>query len=349
MNNNPLKTKYLDVLQIFRGIAAIMVIFHHSAASIKYYHKLNYRWLDFVGALGKYGVDFFFVLSGFIIAYSAYYKYNSPHAFNNYIKNRLARIYIPYLPIGIFMLFIYLYLPSMSNGNRDISIITSITLLPFGNPALSVAWTLIFELCFYMLFSFTFLSKKLWRLFVLIWILLIIYTNYFSENYILPVKNSFSYLFLSPYNVEFILGYLLSKIIIKNYKINYLFSVALIVILATIFIYLIYNNIEFFEFSTNFIFAIFVFLFLYFSIFYVNIKIKKTNLMMLVGNATYSIYLIHNPIQMIIIRLFPKINSIFGIFIVLVLTLIVSCFLGYLYYFIFENKLMTIIKKKITV
>lgn len=348
MNNNQLKPKYLDILQVFRGISAIMVILHHSAASIKYYHKLNYEWLDFIGALGKYGVDFFFVLSGFIIAYSAYYKYNSQHAFSNYIKNRLLRIYIPYLPIGIFMLLVYFYLPSISNGNRDISVLTSITLFPFGNPALSVAWTLSFELCFYLLFSVTFISKKLWQLLIVIWIVIIIYTNYFLGNYILPTKNSLAYLILSPYNIEFVMGYLLSEIIVKNYKINYLLSVALILILALIFMYLKYNNIEFFEFSTNLIFAIFVFLFLYFSVFYINFKIKKTTLMMLVGNATYSIYLIHNPIQMIIIRLYPKINSITGIFIVLMLTLTVSCFLGYLYYFIFENKLMTTIKKKIT-
>ena len=136
------KSQYLDVLQIFRGISALMVVLHHSIGSLRYYHKINYPFLDFIGRIGKFGVDFFFVLSGFIITYSAFYKYNEPDSFRNYVKNRLLRVYVPYLPIGIFMLLLYTLLPSFSNGNRDISSFASLTLIPNGRPALSVAWTL---------------------------------------------------------------------------------------------------------------------------------------------------------------------------------------------------------------
>lgn len=348
MNNDQTKTQYLDVLQIFRGIAALMVVIHHSAASLKYYHKINYDSLDFIGTLGKFGVDFFFVLSGFIISYSAYYKYNNPHAFSNYIKHRLARIYVPYLPIGIFMLCLYLFLPIISNGNRDISLLTTFTLFPYGNPALSVAWTLSFELCFYFLFSLTFFSKRIWNLLIIIWIYVILNANYFSGNQILQCKNELLKLVLSPYNIEFILGYLLSRIIVKNYKINYLLTISAVILLALIFLYLKYNSIEFFAFSSNLIFAVFVFSLLYLSVFYLNLKCEKTNLMMLIGNATYSIYLIHNPLQMIVIRYFPRINSVLGVFLILSVAIVTSCFLGYLYYLIFEKKIMGIIMKKIT-
>lgn len=133
------KSQYLDVLQIFRGLAALMVVLHHSIGSLKYYHKIQYPFLDYIAYLGKFGVDFFFVLSGFIITYSAYYKYNEPNAFGNYVKNRLIRIYVPYLPIGVFMLIVYTLLPGFSNSNRDISLLSSLTLIPHGNPALSVA------------------------------------------------------------------------------------------------------------------------------------------------------------------------------------------------------------------
>ena len=164
-------SQYLDILQIFRGTAALMVVLHHTIGSLKYYHKIDYPFLDVVAYLGKFGVDFFFVLSGFIITYSAYYKYNEPNSFRNYIKNRLIRIYVPYLPIGVFMLFLYFFLPGISNNSRDISTLTSLTLIPYGNPALSVAWTLSFELIFYLLFSISFISKKSWYWFVLIWFL----------------------------------------------------------------------------------------------------------------------------------------------------------------------------------
>jgi peptidoglycan/LPS O-acetylase OafA/YrhL len=162
------KSQYLDVLQIFRGIAAVMVVIHHSTGSLKYYHHLDNPFLVFIGLLGKYGVDFFFVLSGFIISYSSYFKIKQPGAFKNYVINRVLRIYIPYLPIGIFMLLLYTYIPSFSSVDRSISTITSLTLFPDGNPALSVAWTLTFEIIFYILFSIMFFSKKLWNYFVVV-------------------------------------------------------------------------------------------------------------------------------------------------------------------------------------
>ena len=110
MDNNS-KTKYLDVLQIFKGIAAIIVVLHHAIGSIKYYHNIEYPILNYIGSFGKFGVDFFFLVSGFIISYAAFYKYSEPNSFSNYLKNRLIRIYTPYLPIGIFMLIAYTLLP----------------------------------------------------------------------------------------------------------------------------------------------------------------------------------------------------------------------------------------------
>lgn len=62
------KVKYLDSLHIYRGIAVLFVVIHHNAASIRYYHNFDSSILSFAGQIGKYGVDFFFVLSGFIIS-----------------------------------------------------------------------------------------------------------------------------------------------------------------------------------------------------------------------------------------------------------------------------------------
>jgi exopolysaccharide production protein ExoZ len=68
------KNRYLNSLQIFRGIAALMVVVHHTVGSLKYYHNIKNSFLDGIGMFGKFGVDFFFILSGFIISYSVYYK-----------------------------------------------------------------------------------------------------------------------------------------------------------------------------------------------------------------------------------------------------------------------------------
>ena len=54
------KVKYLDSLQIYRGLAALFVVIHHNAASIRYYHNFDSSILNFARQIGKYGVDFIF-------------------------------------------------------------------------------------------------------------------------------------------------------------------------------------------------------------------------------------------------------------------------------------------------
>jgi exopolysaccharide production protein ExoZ len=347
MENSSTKSNYLDILQIFRGIAALMVVLHHSIGSIKYYHKVDNYFLDYIGAIGKYGVDFFFVLSGFIITYTAYFKYEESNAFNNYVKNRLIRIYVPYLPIGIFLLLLYTLFPSFSNSNRDISVFTSLTLIPFGNPALSVAWTLSFELCFYLLFSISFFSKKMWNVFILLWLILILLFNYTLLSNIKFLEYPIFRVLFSTYNIEFILGYILAIVILKKiiFKLNIGFVVLLLLVSA--FLYLKFINYTFFNFSINFLFSILSFWAVYISIVYFNKKIKTTSVFMMIGNATYSIYLVHNPLQMIFIRVYPKINSTLTLIFALFLVVVFCCIIGYMYYLLFEKKAIALVKNSL--
>lgn len=341
------KNRYLDVLQIFRGIAALMVVVHHAVGSLHYYHKIDYTLLNLLGKFGKLGVDFFFVLSGFIISYSAYYKYNEPDSFKKYVQHRIIRVYVPYLPIGILMYALYTYLPGFSNGNREISLLTSLTLFPKGNPALSVAWTLTFELCFYLLFSISFYSKKLWNLFMVVWTALILLCNYSPLQNSPILRYPIFRVFFSTYNIEFLIGYVLSLIIIYQIKISTkqkvlgLFSLLLLYFFPTFF------STGTPDFYLNFLFAMAVFFILYTAITTFNYKIPKTALMMDVGNASYSIYLIHNPLQMMVLRLYPKINSAPNLILSLVLVLFLSSLFGYLYYLIFEKKCMEFVKSKL--
>jgi peptidoglycan/LPS O-acetylase OafA/YrhL len=345
--NSQSKNQYLDILQVFRGIAALMVVLHHSVASLRYYHKIDYPLLNYMASIGKFGVDFFFVLSGFIITYSAFFKYKEPKSFNNYIKNRLIRIYVPYLPIGIFMLVVYTLLPGFSNGNRDISLFTSLTLIPQGNPALSVAWTLSFELCFYFLFSISFYSKKVWNCFVFLWFLAIITFNYTTFKSVSFLKIPFFKILLSTYNLEFILGFILAMLVIRKIQLNNILLFSLLILALTSFFFCTFNHLKLFAFDANLLFAMVGFLSIFLATSFGDFKINAKSVMMMVGNATYSIYLIHNPLQMILIRLFPKINSTANAILALVAVLILSSAFGYMYYLIFEKKVMKSVKSKI--
>lgn len=103
------------------------------------------------------GVDFFFVLSGFIIYHSTQGKNLSA-----YTLSRVRRVYLPYLPVGIGIALLYTLAPQFSAGDRYWSWLPTLTLLTVkAETALSVAWTLKHELVFYALFAAFHFSGRL--------------------------------------------------------------------------------------------------------------------------------------------------------------------------------------------
>lgn len=138
-------------LQAGRGLAALaVVVMHSSMAAAAGYSALQYGWT---------GVDFFFVLSGFIIYHSTLERDRGPR---EYATARFRRIYLPYWPIGIGIALLYLALPHLSGSDRSWSWLPTLTLAPVDPaPALAVAWTLKHEVLFYLIFGLFFYSGLL--------------------------------------------------------------------------------------------------------------------------------------------------------------------------------------------
>jgi exopolysaccharide production protein ExoZ len=64
-----------------RGVAALMVVFYHTTRSLSLPQYLGYIPLNNVFGFGHAGVDFFFVLSGFIITRTHTVDIGRPHRF----------------------------------------------------------------------------------------------------------------------------------------------------------------------------------------------------------------------------------------------------------------------------
>ena len=115
----------------------------------------------FAGRFGDFGVDLFFVLSGFVMAHAAV-RYNG--AGTQYWINRVVRIipnywfYTTLLVISIRLLPRGSYLTSWQGS----SLVLSYLLIPntnpngYGNfPTLYAGWTLTYEMFFYLMLSLT--------------------------------------------------------------------------------------------------------------------------------------------------------------------------------------------------
>jgi exopolysaccharide production protein ExoZ len=139
------------------GVAALAVVLLHSALAGR---DFGGPFLGFdIFKHGYLGVDFFFVLSGFIIYHSTVGRGRTP---TEYATARFRRVYLPYWPVGIAVALIYVTFPSVRHGTGEWSWLATLTLAPTDvHPALSVAWTLQHEVTFYVIFGLLYFARLL--------------------------------------------------------------------------------------------------------------------------------------------------------------------------------------------
>jgi|AGTN01.1.fsa_nt_gi Predicted acyltransferases len=339
------KEQYFDVLQVFRGIAALLVVVHHTYISFAFYHHLDVPMLGFIASIGKLGVDFFFVLSGFIITYSTFKNRNNASYLRSYYFNRIIKIYTPYLPISVLMILLYTFLPGVSNSDREFSLVTSLTLIPYGNPALAVAWTLIFEMCFYTIYSLNFVSVRLWNGFLFCWIIYVLVIKLDVES----LSNPLLKLLSSWYNLEFLCGIFIAYLIKREILVRKNIVAITSLLFFISFIIVKYFDLSLFDFHINLLFTIAVSGFVYLGVVYQNMKINRKSVSMLLGNSSYSLYLTHSLIQVLLVRILPRSQFQFVTVLKLMFVIFICCIIGYGYFLIFEKKLMGIIKKKLEI
>ncbi len=175
----------LQSLQACRASAAILVVLFHASGSIfnlpKYFgHKPFGPLFDF----GFAGVDFFFVLSGFIIMHVHGADIGKPRALAAYLWKRFSRIYPAYWVVLALIVPVYFLVPSYGAGHeRDAGVLLrSVLLYPQQHTVLSVAWTLVYEVFFYLLFGLCIIpDRRFGAVVVLVW-MGAIFVGPWSEN-----------------------------------------------------------------------------------------------------------------------------------------------------------------------
>ncbi len=216
--------KRIYSLQVYRGLAALMVVlFHITNCSSERFH------VEFLGkafSFGYVGVDFFFVLSGFIIFFVNHGQIGKPQELSKYLSKRLLRVFPIYWLVTTAKIVVLIVLPSFAKPyETDMGVIAkSYFLIPQRSnlPIIGAAWTLSHEVMFYLIFGLAIAFGIFWfrRIFAM-WgvgilayqVIRIVVGPTFQSNYMLDFV-------FNERNLEFLLG-CLSAYLVLNHRIPY--------------------------------------------------------------------------------------------------------------------------------
>ncbi|MFD7879243.1 acyltransferase family protein [Streptomyces sp. NPDC059766] len=148
----------LRALDGLRLLAALMVCMYHFAGKngpiAESWHQspgLKFPTLSLAATYGSLGVQFFFVISGFVICMSSWGR-----SLGDFFRSRVARLYPAYWVAIVLITAAACVLPAVVHPLRSDEILVNFTMLqqPMGvNRVLGVDWTLWVEVRFYAMFA----------------------------------------------------------------------------------------------------------------------------------------------------------------------------------------------------
>ena len=282
----------LKNIQGLRALAAILVVGCH-------FHDFADRYgfrSEALITIGAWGVDLFFVISGFIMITVNWNKFSKPNASRAFLIRRIVRIFPPYwlvtLVIAATMILsprlFHTWAPNISN------LLPSLLLFPSDEkPILYVGWTLVFEMYFYYVFA-TLLnfSRNIALTVMAIWTVLVlgaqVVTNVDTNAWIGTIFNNIV--------LEFLLG-VVAGYLVLNRPIRFAVPtivLGVIAVTASLFLYALPHNVEATLFHTRFLLVgLPMALILYGSVALEKRRIVVPKAFSYLGDASYSLYLWH--------------------------------------------------------
>ena len=333
-----------QALDGIRGFAAVMVFFYHY--SLELFDPLALYAHFYVFRVSYAFVDFFFVLSGFVIASNYLGKINSMRAFKDFSLKRLIRLYpLLFATVMVFVVLkLYAFLFTDFNFNSEsysleVLFIETIEPLTFMNstPIITskngmnpVSWSISAEMIAYMLFAVFcfFLPRKKWP-FVVSILLGVVFMIY-QERYLYTGDFGFVRGFIN-FSSGVLIFHLYSKVKTNVNLTKVLEGVFIFLVLATLAL-IAFNDNELWNLLLPITFSLGVYVFAQEQ--GLLSKILKTKVMQFLGKISYSFYLNHFIVLWVyyqvvwkVLKLSPSpIVSFVGGIVVLFFVIIVSSF-----------------------
>lgn len=142
-------------VQALRGVAALIVVLYHVSQRLDRFAGPIPGFTE-AAHYGRFGVDIFFVISGFIMAHIGARRPKDSAYFRQFLKHRFIRIVPLYWIVSAMVLAVFLVRPDLVNaGSGRPQVLLSFLLIPnHASFLVGVAWTLAHEMFFYLLFAF---------------------------------------------------------------------------------------------------------------------------------------------------------------------------------------------------
>jgi exopolysaccharide production protein ExoZ len=307
-----------------RGLAALSVVIFHLGPM-----DFHPSWFRVIPLYGETGVQFFFVLSGFIISISSYKYFKNPSYLNSitFLIKRLIRVYPPFFASLIFSVIVNFVLDNHLITFKDFTLTASLNYIYLGGiPPQVVYWTLVHEMQFYFFISLT---------------LLPMFTKY--RNYFIYLFGISSFLIISKLLSNPIVNGNLFRHFHSFYFGIFIFELYRIKIIQNsqpkfvrgFIIQFIVLSVVSIIFLNHRLVASLIATILIATLVLIDPKVNKLNPLLFLGKISYSLYLIHIPI----IKIF---SSIFNVDVIKnsgewFFSIGFTIFMAYIFYLFFEK------------
>lgn len=356
--------RHYDNTNFITGLRAMAILFvfliHSGGGGLRGFGDFSNSIVDY----GRYGVQIFFVISGFTIFYQIFEKgYN----FKKFISVRVIRISLVYFPIIILLFIYYKFTGNVFNSwahrfNDGIISIDNLIMHLFylggfsshyANTIIGVEWTLNIEIFYYIILGFlisaNYIKMNIKNIFIYLFFFL-----FFAIGFaVLAITKKLDSLLIHwmpfYYGYMFLLGglaYYLRKNIISKINENKRKHISN---LSLIFNLLLLTALMYFHMNipseiVGGITALITFLLISFTIDTARLtKLFTNKYMIFIGSISFSMYLIHMLVISTHFTDFIKVNSFLAMLINLLLTIVIS----YVSYILLEVKIYKHLKRDI--
>lgn len=271
--------KQIVTVQYLRALAAAGVVVFHAE--------------DGRFPIGQFGVDIFFVISGFIMWVLTHDRERDVRSF---AVSRIARIVPTYWIVTLVMLAGWLVAPTifLAKDPSLLRLVTALTFIPLGTwPIVLQGWTLNVEVFFYAAFAATLLLGRARQIVVL------------STVFVLLVavgggrEGSLFTTYMNPRLLEFIGGLWLGQVWLRGWRPHFAISVAaLLGGLAVAFVASLYNGYPVWIWNVASLLVVGGGVFL-------DERAPHIRALRTAGDASYLVYLVHTPIVAAVRTMLP--------------------------------------------